>query len=227
MTAGDRPLTSLGRVIGVFTGGPKTLRDANGEWVSSIARDPVLGPAVLETRGLVGDDATQPYHGSREAAVCLHSLAHYQFWNEHYGMRLAPGAVGENLTLDSADESQVCVGDVIQIGGARLQISAPRTPCENQARRVGRTDWVALTLQTLRTGMYARVLAEGSLQAGDEVLLAARPNPGLTMRDLLRCYFHEFQPEVAERLMVAGGLMAHWQERFEARLRSTIATGAS
>jgi MOSC domain-containing protein YiiM len=225
MTAADGPLTPLGRVIGVFTGGPKTLYDARGEWISSIGRDPVRGPAALETRGFVGDQATQPYHGSLETAVCLHPLAHYPYWNEHYGMSLAPGGVGENLTLDGTDESQVCVGDVFQIGSARLQISAPRMPCETQARRVGRSDWVALTLRTLRTGMYARVLMPGSLQAGDEMLLVARPNPGLTVQDLTRCYYHEFRPDVAMRLIEAEGLMVWWKERFEARLRAATGGG--
>jgi MOSC domain-containing protein YiiM len=225
MTTANLHLISLGRVVGVFTGGPKTLRDSHGEWRSSIARDPVRGPAVLETRGFVGDQATQPYHGRLETAVCLHSLTHYQFWNTHYGMSLAAGGVGENLTLDSADESQVCVGDIVQIGSAQLQISSPRTPCETQARRVGRADWVALTLRTLRTGMYARVLAPGSLQAGDELLLVERPNPELTLQDLTRCEYHEFQPEIAERLIAAEGLTEWWKERFAARLTEAAQPG--
>src|SRR5438046_1784557 len=109
----------IGRVVGVFAGGPKILHDAGGEWRSSIARDPVPGPVRVEVRGLAGDRATQPYHGDAEKAVCLHSLAHYQYWNEHYDMNLAPDGVGENLTLDGADESNVCVGDILQIGSAQ------------------------------------------------------------------------------------------------------------
>src|SRR5260221_765376 len=203
----------IGRVVGVFAGGPKTLRDAAGEWRSSIARDPLSGPAQVETRGLVGDQATQPYHGDLEKAVCLHSLSHYEFWNAHLGLSLAPGGVGENLTIAGpdeqtvCDESNVCVGDILQIGSVQIQISAPRTPCETQARRVGRADWVDLTLRSLRTGMYARVLTPGSLQAGESLLLVAQPNPGLTVRDLGRCYFHEFDPALAQPLMLAAGLM--------------------
>ena len=225
MAAAEFAPHALGRVAGVFAGGPKLLRDARGTWRSSILRDPVRGPVAVETRGLAGDRATQTYHGDAEKAVCFHSLAHYQFWNEHYGMSLAPGGVGENLTLDGADESQVCVGDVFQIGSAQLQISSPRTPCETQARRMGRADWVALTLRTLRTGMYARVLAPGSLQAGDELVLAARPNPGLTVQALVRCYYHKFQPELAERLIRAEGLTPWWAERFEKRLRAEMGAG--
>jgi MOSC domain-containing protein YiiM len=206
------------RILGVFIGGPKDLLDVDGEWRSSIARDPVDGPALLETRGFVGDKATQDYHGHLPAAVCLHSLTHYQFWNEHYGLSLRPGGVGENLTLDTWDETNICAGDIFRIGSARIQISGPRTPCETQARRVGVANWVALTLQELRTGLYARVLTPGTLQAGDEVHLVARPNPDLTVLSLLRCWFHEFDPALAERLSQAEGLMPWWQERFAKRL---------
>jgi len=64
------------------------------------------------------------------------------------------------------------------------------------------------------------VLAPGSLQSGDELVLMERPNPGLTMHDLLRCYFHEFDPDLAERLIQAEGLTPWWMERFERRLRA-------
>jgi len=70
--------------------------------------------------------------------------------------------------------------------------------------------------------MYARVLAPGSLQTGDELLLVARPNPGLTVQDLVRCYFHEFDPELARRCLAAEGVTPWWAERFERRLREAM-----
>lgn len=217
----DVVLPSVGRVVGVFIGGPKTLRDAQGEWQSSIARERATGPVQVEHRGLVGDRATQRYHGTSEIAVCLHFMAHYQFWNQHYGLNLGPGAVGENLTLEALDEADICAGDIFQIGTARLQISAPRTPCENQARHIGRSDWVKLTLQELRTGLYARVLSPGSLQAGDPLILETRLNPGLTMRALTHCYFHDYQDEMAQRFMRADGLMEWWKQHLAKRQPET------
>jgi MOSC domain-containing protein YiiM len=202
------------RVLGIFVGKTKTLTDARGDWQSSIARDRVEGPAHLELRGFVGDQATQSYHGSPDIAVCLHSQTHYDFWNATLQMDLQPGGVGENLTLDTWDDSNLCVGDKLRIGTALIQISAPRSPCENQARFVGRPDWVKRTLQELRTGIYARVLEPGSILTGDEVILIERPNPGLTIRDLNDCWYHHFDVVFAKLYSDAEGLMEWWKQRF-------------
>jgi MOSC domain-containing protein YiiM len=212
--------TLQGLICGIFIGGPKALHDSKGEWRSSIARDNVTGPVRLETRGFVGDQPTQPFHGSPDMAVCLHALAHYAFWNSHYSMSLKAGAVGENLTLDVLEDGNVCVGDVFQVGTARLQISGPRAPCETQARHIGRPDWVKLTLQELRTGFYARVLAPGTLQGGDAMDLEERPNPGLTVLELNRCCHHEFHVDIARAFMASAGLMDRWKRRLQARAQA-------
>lgn len=168
---------------------------------------------MLEPRGFVGDQATQPYHGSPETAVCIHSQSHYDFWNTTLDMDLRAGSVGENLTFDAWDDDTICVGDILRIGTARIQISAPRSPCENQARYVGRPDWVELTLKELRTGMYARVLTPGMLEAGNHVILEHRPNPGLTINRLNACFYHTYDATVAERFFAADGLMGWWKQR--------------
>jgi len=162
-----RMTPSTCHVLAVFIGGPKTLVDARGEWCSSIARNRIEQSVRLEITGFLGDQATQSYHGSPELAVCIHAQRHYDFWNATLGMCLQPGAVGENLTFDTWDDNDICVGDLLRIGTARIQISAPRTPCENQARHIAQPDWVKRTIQELRTGMYARVLEAGIVAAGD------------------------------------------------------------
>ena len=201
----------------IFAGKTKSLVDARGEWQSSIARDRVEGTAQLEMRGFVGDQATQPYHGSTETAVCIHSQTHYDFWNATFHMDLKPGSVGENITLDTWDDGNISVGDVLRIGSALIQISAPRSPCENQARFIGRADWVKLTIQELRTGIYARVLEPGIMQAGDQVILVSQPNPDLTIHDLNDCWYHNFDSGLAERLIAAEGLMDWWRDRLRAK----------
>ena len=145
-------------VLDIFVGKTKTLVDSRGEWQSSIARERADGLARLEITGFEGDEATQPYHGSLNLAVCIHSQTHYDFWNETLQLELQPGGVGENITLDTWDDSNICVGDIFRIGTTQIQISAPRMPCENQARFIGHTDWIKRTIKELRTGIYARVI---------------------------------------------------------------------
>ncbi len=203
----------------IYVGQHKTMTDARGSWQSSIYRDRVDGPIVLETRGLVGDKATQSYHGTPELAVCCHFLDHYRFWHEHYGLALQPGNVGENWALENIREAEICIGDIYRVGTALVQVSAPRSPCENQARRIGRADWVKLTLQELRTGIYLRVLEPGVVQADDHFALVECLNPGKTIPMLNRCWYHEFDPELAHAFATMPGLMAWWQQRFAAKLQ--------
>src|SRR5690554_5536641 len=132
----------------IYTGQPQTFHDEHGTWQSSIYRTRVEGAIELGERGLAGDQVSDvKHHGSPSQAVCCHLLEHYQFWNDHYGMSLTPGNVGENWTLSGAGEDEICINDIYRVGTARVRVSGPRVPCFKQARRVGRADWVDLTLK--------------------------------------------------------------------------------
>ena len=171
----------------VFVGKPKQLTDARGTWTSSINRDPVDQPVQVDTSGLSGDQNAHQYHGGPDAAICVHLLDHYRFWNQQLGMELGPGLVGENLTLDQVTEDDICVGDIVRMGSTLAQISGPRVPCATLARRIGRADWVKLTIRESRTGFYMRVLEPGTLQAGDAWELQNRLNPQGTIPAINRC----------------------------------------
>ena len=133
-------------------------------------------------------------------------------------MELEPGGVGENITLDTWDDSNICVGDILRIGTSQIQISAPRMPCENQARFIGRTDWIKRTIKELRTGIYARVLKPGTMQAGDRVNLESRPNHDLTIQALNACWYHNFDVALAERFIAADGLMDGWKKGLQEKI---------
>jgi MOSC domain-containing protein YiiM len=206
-------------IYSIYIGQPKTLTDERGEWRSSIYRDRVTGPVELELRGLAGDKVTQRYHGSPDSAVCGHLLDHYHFWNEQYGMDLQAGNVGENFTLANISEDEICIGDVYRVGTAQVQVSSPRIPCENQARRIGRSDWIKLTLKELRPGFYLRVLEPGVVQAGDGFKLGERLNPGSSLTVFNRCWYHDFDPALAGKFATMPGLSEWWQKRFAKKLK--------
>jgi MOSC domain-containing protein YiiM len=197
----------------IFVGKPKTITDEYGPWVSSICRESVSGPIAVLERGLIGDAVAQPYHGSPDAAICAHLLDHYTFWNTHYGMDLAPGAVGENITVNGITDDQVCAGDIVAAGTAILQVSGPRIPCANLARRIGRPDWVRLTLAENRTGFYLRVLQPGTIERGDVWQLRERPAPDAAIPSINRCMFLEFDLDYAHRMQEMRGLADWWKEQ--------------
>ncbi len=195
----------------IYIGQPQTITDESGTWRSAIFRDLVEGPIHLGMRSLAGDQvADTDNHGRPTQAVCCHPMAHYDFWNTHHGMALRPGNVGENWTLDGADEAEICINDIYSVGEARIQVTGPRVPCGKQAKRVGHPDWVKLTLQELRTGFYLRVLTPGMVSAGDRWTLDERAFPGLTMHAINRSAYHEFDPALAERMRAVPDLHPYW-----------------
>jgi MOSC domain-containing protein YiiM len=211
----------LAIIEGVFVGSPKTLRDERGEWVSSIVRKRIDGPVGLCSEGFDGDKVTQPYHGGPEAAACVHLADHYDFWRDHYGIDLNHGHLGENIVLTGMKEEQIYVGDIVRIGSALVQVSGPRVPCETQARRVGRADWVRLTIRENRTGFYLRVLETGAIQNQDGWLLLERLNERGSIPRINRCLYLDFEIDLAREFSEMAGLAEWWREQFRERLTRT------
>jgi MOSC domain-containing protein YiiM len=181
-------------------------------------RDRVIGPVEINTAGFKGDKATQPFHGTADLAVCCHFLDHYRFWKAHYDLDLQPGDVGENICLENIFESEVCIGDIYQVGTTRLQVSSPRSPCATQARHVGRPDWVKLTIKELRTGFYMRVIEPGTTQAGDEFKLLEHMNPKGTIHALNHCNYQKLDPDLAQQFSEMPELSAYWKNLFAEKL---------
>lgn len=202
-----------GIVQAVFAGQPRSITDERGTWTSSIFRDRVDGPIQISLQGLAGDRVAQPYHGGPGAAICVHLADHYSFWNTHYNMNLRAGSVGENVTLAEVAEDQVCVGDRVRLGTAVVQVSGPRVPCANQGRRIGRHDWVKLTIRENRTGFYLRVLEPGALQAGDPWIVEERVNPDGSIAAINRCMYLDFESDFAHRMLGMRGLETWWKDQ--------------
>lgn len=208
-------------IAAMFVGLPKEIHDSEGIWVSSIFRQRVNSAVAVSQDGLAGDRVTQPYHGGRGASVCAHLMNHYRFWNERFHLSLAAGNVGENLTVDGIQEDDVHVGDIVRLGTALLQVSGPRVPCANQARRIGRPDWVKLTIRENRTGFYLRVLEPGTTQPGDDWCLQERLNADGSIPSINRCMYLDFEAGYARRITLMSGLEPWWKEQMSEKLASS------
>jgi len=148
----------------------------------------------------------------------VHLVDHYRFWKERYGVALEAGAVGENLTVSGLTEENVCAGDVLRLGSVLAQVSGPRVPCANLARRIGRGDWVRLTVRENRTGFYLRVLEAGTVQAGDAWVVEERFDAEASIPKINRCMYLEFDASYARRMVRMTGLGAWWRTQAEEKL---------
>jgi MOSC domain-containing protein YiiM len=165
------------RIISLNVGLPSAQRYEGRRVITAGAKKPVPR-AVLRFGNFDGDrQADQLNHGGFEKAVCVYPFDHYPYWNRELGRNLRPGAFSENLTVSGAIETEVCVGDVFQIGEATVQVSQPRMPCAKLAGKNESKLLPKLIANIGYTGFYMRVLSEGLVAAGDSFdLLGAHPD---------------------------------------------------
>lgn len=171
------------RIVSLQTGLPR-LMDPHGQpWTTATYKNAVLGRVALTAEGLAFDGhADLEHHGGRDKAVLVYSDDHSERWRrELFPEGLEAGAFGENFTVQGLTEATVCVGDIFDVGSARVEVSQPRQPCWKQARRYAIPDLVVRIVRTGRTGWYLRVLREGHVEAGDVLTLVERPHPEWTV----------------------------------------------
>jgi len=212
----------LARIDSVNVGLPRPARltalatgqDARDTYLTAIGKTPVLRPVAVSVANLVGDaQADTKNHGGPDKAVHAHFAGHLAWWGEMRGWPVSPGEIGENLTLSAAytgrqpDEADFCIGDIVAAGTAVLQVTQPRIPCFKQAAALRVPDAVRLAGSTGRTGLYLRVLEEGTLQTGDTLRLIERPNPEATVAEANR-FIHQARrdPALRARLSACSGL---------------------
>jgi MOSC domain-containing protein YiiM len=143
---------------------------------SGIFKQSTQDSVRVTTFGLQDDQIVDHQnHGGVDQAVYIYTVEDYAWWEGALGRQLAPGIFGENLTVAGAESASWAVGDIFMIGApdsderATLQVTSPRVPCVTLATRMGDPKFVKRFTQAGRPGVYCRVLAEGSVRAGDPV----------------------------------------------------------
>ena len=211
------------RIEAIFVGEPRHITDEKGTWLSAICRSEVQGPIELRERGLVGDRvADTKNHGRPGQAVCVHPIAHYDFWNQAYNLRgaqrLGPGSVGENWTISGGDEQTISCGDVYRVGTAIVQVSGPRGPCWKQERKLGLEGFLKRTIDTMRTGFYLKVLRPGIVGTGDKWELQDRFDTAVSLELVNQAAYRPFEADVFELILRSEGLVQEWKDLLRARL---------
>jgi MOSC domain-containing protein YiiM len=158
--------------------------EIGGEVVSTgIFKLPASRRVAVGVEGLTGDvQADRRVHGGPDQAVYAYAREDIDWWEAELGRALEHGAFGENLTLRGVDASNALVGERWRVGGALLEVTAPRLPCEKLAKRMGEPRFVKRFAKAGRPGAYLRVIETGDVGSGDAVELVSRPDHGVDVR---------------------------------------------
>ena len=208
-------------IVSICVGSAKTV-SWRGEAVSTaIFKAPVETAAIREL-GLEGDQqADLAVHGGPDKAVYAYSAEHYPWWQEQLpGVELPFGSFGENLTLSGFDESDACLGDVYQAGTASLLAIQPRLPCFKLGLRFNDPGMVKRFAQSLRLGVYFRVVEPGRVRRFDGFKKMSEHAIRFPVLDLARLYFDpELTRAKARPALEHPALNDNWRKMLGDRLK--------
>jgi MOSC domain-containing protein YiiM len=148
---------------------------------TAIDKRPVTGAVDVGELGIAGDRQVDRSHGGRDAAVYVYADEDATRWAEELGREIPPGLFGENVRTAGLDVNGARIGERWRIGDLLLEVRQPRTPCLNLALRMGIDDFHVRFNASGRVGAKCRVVAEGAIAAGDEVVVEARPAHDVTV----------------------------------------------
>jgi MOSC domain-containing protein YiiM/GNAT superfamily N-acetyltransferase len=133
---------------------------------------PVDGPVPVGRFGLEGDGHhDRREHGGPHRAVALFAIEAIRRV-EADGNPIFPGSCGENLTTEGIELSTLPIGTRLAIGDeVVLELASPDGPCETIAGsfRDGRFGRISILTHPTDSRMYARVITEGRVAAGDPI----------------------------------------------------------
>jgi ferredoxin-NADP reductase/MOSC domain-containing protein YiiM/ferredoxin len=210
-----------GTLVSVNVGLPKDVSWQGRTVFTGVFKDPVAGPRRVGRLNVDGDgQGDLAGHGGEQRAVFVYQLESYRYWERELGRDdFVHGQFGENFTVDGLPDDEVCIGDRYRIGTALFEVSQPRVTCYRVGIRMNDPRIPALLVSHHRPGFYFRVLEEGEVQAGDEIVKVAEGPERMTVAEidgLLYLPGHS-RPRLQQALRIPA-LSPGWQGSFQALL---------
>jgi ferredoxin-NADP reductase/MOSC domain-containing protein YiiM len=227
-TQPDRVANAVGRLVSVNVGLPKDVPWHGKTVFTGVFKDPVTGPRRVGKLNIEGDgQGDLAGHGGEQRAVFVYQLDSYRHW-EHELERddFVHGQFGENFTIEGLGDDEVCIGDRYRIGSATFEVTQPRVTCYRVGIRMQDPRIPALLVSHHRPGFYCRVLEEGEVQAGDEILKLATGPEEMTVAEADALLYLPGHPrQQLLRALRIPALSTGWQTSFRALLDGDAGSG--
>ncbi len=214
--------------MSVNVGVPKDVTWQGRTVFTGVFKDPVPGSRRVRRLNVDGDgqgDLTG--HGGEQRAVFVYQIDSYRYWERELGRHdFVYGQFGENFTVEGLADDEVCIGDRYQIGSATFEVTQPRVTCYRVGIRMNDPQIPSLLVSHHRPGFYFRVLEEGDVQAGDNIIKLSSGPEQMTVADvdgLLYLPGHTRQGLL--RALRIPALSPGWQGSFRALLNEEPGSG--
>ena len=219
----------MARLLSVNVGRPREIAWHGKTVYTSVWKEPVKGRRLVRRLNVDGDaQGDLAGHGGEHRAVFVYQMDSYRHWERELKRHdFTFGQFGENFTVEGLADSVVSIGDRFRIGGAVFEVTQPRVTCYRVGIRMGEPRMAALLVAHHRPGFYLRVLEEGEVVAGDEIIRVFQDPEHLTVAECdALLYLPGATKEELERPLRIPALSTGWKSSFEALLRQMSQPGS-
>src|SRR3954471_3716400 len=195
---------------------------------TGIWKNPAPGRCRVGRLNLDGDgQGDLAGDGGEQRAVFVYPTESHRYWQEQLRRTdFVHGQFGENFTIEGLPDDTVCIGDRYRIGSALFEITQPRVTCYRIGIRMNEPRMPALLTSSGRPGFYFRVLQEGDVGAGDEIVKVSDGPERMTVAEINALLYSPDHPHGRlERALRIEALSPGWRWSFEQLLRGP-ATGS-
>jgi ferredoxin-NADP reductase/MOSC domain-containing protein YiiM len=217
------------RLVSLNVGLPRDVAWQGRTVHTAVWKEPVRGRRMVRRLNIDGDgQGDLAGHGGEHRAVFVYQIESYRYWQSQLGRTdFTYGEFGENFTVDGLPDGEVCIGDHYRIGNALFEVTQPRVTCYRVGIRMNEPRMAALLVSHGRPGFYFRVLEEGEVGAGDEIVRVAQGPEGMTVAEVDALLYKPGHPaDRLERALRISALSAGWHSSFEALLEQARSPGA-
>jgi ferredoxin-NADP reductase/MOSC domain-containing protein YiiM/ferredoxin len=211
----------VGTLASVNVGLPRDVSWHGRTVVTGVFKDSVAGSRRVGRLNVDGDgQGDLAGHGGEQRAVFVYQIDSYRYWERELGRNdFVYGQFGENFTVDGLGDDEVCIGDRYRIGSAIFEVTQPRVTCYRVGIRMNDPRIPALLVSHHRPGFYFRVLTEGEVQAGDDIVKLSSGPEQMTVADVdALLYLPGHTRQGLLRALRVPALSPGWQRSFRALL---------
>jgi len=218
----------MARLLSVNVGLPRDIAWQGKTVRTAIWKAPVQGRRMVRRFNIDGDGQGDLVgHGGEHRAVFVYQIDSYRYWQSQFGEATSAMAVRGELYRRGSARQRGLHRRTIPDGRRSVQVTQTACHLLSDRHRMNEPQMAALLVAHGRPGFYFRVLEEGEVEAGVEIVRVAAGPERITVAELSALLYLPDHPKSRlEQALRIPALSAGWRTSFEALLERARSGGA-